>query len=483
MSQRKDIAIGELKLDLSNFRTVPQADEAHALHAMATVSPAWFWALTESLIDDGYLPTENIIVLETSTGTLTVKEGNRRIAALKLVHGLLSAPGLAIPSNLIQKITSVPSSWKALTQSVPCVIYPPADAAVVDRIVALAHGKGEQAGRDHWTAIARARHARDVSGETQPALDLLEAFLIHAKNATPNQKELWSGDYPLTVLEEAMKKLASRFGSTSGPDLAAKYLMISYRTALDEIIKEIGLGNIGFKQLRDKNIDLATKYGVPAPTVSPTSVNTGGAVGAPSASTATAGTQGQAQPGSSPAGPTAPGTTSTGPVGPSGPSAPKTGAVSIDDPKAVRRALRKFKVLGANRNKVETLRKEAVNLDLVKTPLAFCFVLRSMFEISAKAYCDDHKASGGPSAKRANGYDRDLVDVLADVAQHLISTSSDKGMQKRLYGASTELSKKEGILSVTSMNQLIHSPTFSVSPSDVSITFGNVFPLLVAMNS
>ena len=45
-----------------------------------------------------------------------------------------------------------------------------------------------------------------------------------------------------------------------------------------------------------------------------------------------------------------------------------------------------------------------------------------------------------------------------------------------------ELGKPEGILSVTSMNQLVHNPTFSITSGDISSMFGNVFPLLFAMN-
>lgn len=37
----------------------------------------------ESLLDDGYLPTENIIVLESPDGKMVVREGNRRVASLK----------------------------------------------------------------------------------------------------------------------------------------------------------------------------------------------------------------------------------------------------------------------------------------------------------------------------------------------------------------------------------------------------------------
>jgi hypothetical protein len=46
-----------------------------------------------------------------------------------------------------------------------------------------------------------------------------------------------------------------------------------------------------------------------------------------------------------------------------------------------------------------------------------------------------------------------------------------------------ELATPDGILSVTSMNQLVHSPSFSVSEGHISTVFGNIFPLLEAMNS
>jgi hypothetical protein len=52
-----------------------------------------------------------------------------------------------------------------------------------------------------------------------------------------------------------------------------------------------------------------------------------------------------------------------------------------------------------------------------------------------------------------------------------------------LHGAMAELGRSEGFLSVTSMNQLVHHPRFSVAPSDIAVLFGNIFPLLEAMNS
>ena len=161
----------------------------------------------------------------------------------------------------------------------------------------------------------------------------------------------------------------------------------------------------------------------------------------------------------------------------------KRKAVSIDDPRAVSRALKKFAPVGNNREKVVKLLNEAKTLNVGKYPLAFCFLLRSMFEISAKAYCRDHSRAGGPSAAKASGEERALTDVLRDITKHLTKNNKDKVMVKALTGAMTDLANPAGLLSVTSMNQLIHNPKFVVDGTGVSTVFANIFPLLEAMNS
>ena len=137
--------------------------------------------------------------------------------------------------------------------------------------------------------------------------------------------------------------------------------------------------------------------------------------------------------------------------------------------------------MGKKREKVVSLQIEMQKLRLVDHPYSFCFLLRSMFEISCKAYCEDHKADGLITTK-PDGTDRRLVDVLRDITNHLTKNKIDKKRTKELHGALTELASSEGILSVTSMNALVHHPTFSIAPKDISRLFFNVFPLLKAMN-
>ncbi|MBZ0097202.1 MAG: hypothetical protein K8H75_17760 [Sulfuricella sp.] len=464
------LPVKQLKLDLNNFRTVPQKNEISAVHAMISINPDWFWALMESLLADGYHPTENIIVLKGGKdgNKLVVKEGNRRIGALKLIYGYIKLDESVLPSHIEEQIASASKNWKASNREVPCAIYDSGEAELVDKIVTLTHGKGEKAGRDKWNAIARARHNRDRNGVSEPALDLLEKYLQDGKNVNAQQRERWGGEYPLTVLEEAIKKLASRLGLATSRELSDQYPgKAKHRTVLENIVRDIGSGILDFKKLRDETEDFGQTYGIPAPSKAAAATSTAsGTGGTTSPTTTSAGSSGG----------TSATTTSTASGG------KNAKAVSTDDPKAVMRALKSFTPRGKNREKLVTLLKEARLLVLNKHPHAFCFLLRSMFEISAKAYCIDHAATGGLATTKVTGEDRALVDVLRDISNHLTKNSKDKPMIKALHGAMTELAKKEGILSVTSLNQLVHNPKFTVDETHISTVFGNIFPLLEEMN-
>ena len=465
MPRVANLPIKQLQLDLRNFRTVPQANEEEAVDAMVSIRPSWFWALMESLLDSEYLPIESILVLENvdsdGKSTFTAKEGNRRVAALKIAHGLLNRSHLEVPANIESKLSVVSSGWRAETKKVPCIIYPASESDTVDRIITLAHGKGQKAGRSNWTAVARARHNRDKSGANEPALDLLEAYLADGKNRTPHQAQQWAGDYPLTVLAEAMKKIARRLGVDSTRDLANGYPSIPHRDGVEAIALDIGLKLLTFTDIRQSGEDFAERYGIPP---------------LPGDDDTKRGSAGQEEESKEEAG-----TDKTENKTGTKTENKKAAAASLRDPKAVKAKIRSFTPRGPDRGKVVLLRNEIRALNLKNNPLAFCFLVRSMFEISAKAYCGEHGTKGGISTKK-KGKNRPLVDILRDITKHLTNNKADKERTKQLHGAMTELARPEGLLSVTSMNQLVHNPEFSVTTGDVCQLFGNIFPLLEAMN-
>lgn len=468
----KPVPIQNLSLDTNNYRTVAQPNELSAIHALIDIEPEWFWAVMESLIDDGYLPNENIIVLQEGKKKV-VKEGNRRIAAMKIIHGIVSADEFHLPSHILEKLESLAPGWKKANAEVPCTIYAAAEAAAADRLVTLTHGKGEKAGRLSWSAVARARHNRDKSGGAEPALDLLEKYLDKGKNLSPSQAARWAGDYPLTVLEEAMKRLAPRMGLKSGPEVAKFYPKLTCRSNFEKLMLDIGLSNIKFKDVRSESF--GTKYDIP-----PSQAQNQPSGGSQSASSGSSNTSKPSGGGRGSRG----GNQSTANGGNSSTTATtkNPSAHPANDPRAVALLLKNFKPKGAGRSKLATLLNEAKKLDIMETPHAFCFVLRSMFEVAAKAYCNDHAAYGGPKAVESNGRDRTLVKVLKDVVQHLTVNKTDTTMARALHGAITELANPESVLSVTSMNQLVHNSSYVINGANVCGVFANVFPLLEEMS-
>lgn len=467
------IEVKKLSLDLKNYRTMPQKTEADAVKAMIAMSPDRFIAVMESIIDNGYLFTENLIVQKEGT-KLIVKEGNRRVAILKIILGLYrNIDQFDIPAATRARIDGIDQSWKNANTKVPCYVHGPKEVEQADKIISLTHGKAEKAGRENWNSVARARHNRDINKATELGLDMLEKYLKHGQNLSPSQKNRWGAEYPLTVLEDAIRLTHVHLGCSSQAELVKKYpKLLSQKqvTGLEDLFRDIGLGQAKFAHVRDPKLLL--NYNIidpppPTPTPKPTPVATPPPT-PPSNNNNSSNNSG----GKSPAPPTPsvnPGTTPT--------PTPPSPAYSSRDPKSVQSILKNFAPQGNNRQKVVELRDEILKLNIQKNPLAFCFLLRSMFEISATIYCTQHSISmnrpGGTQKKT-------LLELLKDVAKHL--KTAKPAIEKQLHGAIQDMSQPDRILSVTSMNQLVHNPSFSVITGDVCVVFGNIFPLLEHMN-
>lgn len=597
--QKADLPVKEIQLDLRNYRTVPQRDELQAIEAMLDIAPVPFQGLMKSIIENGIIPIENIIVIRNEErDKFTVKEGNRRIAALKLALGIIPHEKFELPSSLIELIKRITPEWKRDNSIVSCLVYDASESEVVNRIVSVTHGKGEQAARDPWPSVATARHNRDKNQATQLDLDLLEKYLASGRNLSLHERARWSGDFPLTVLDEAIKRIFQRFGCATPKAFIASYPdNLANRTALENLIYAIGTNDVGFKHLRGSWRDLESRYGIP--TMPSAAEAAGGTANAnptdianssPPIVTAAAGTTGDttvsapanATPetdgtrGSAPAGEVgsdavndtkavggaanagkagsdnatdnatngpatagkassdaaanaasdsatagkassdaaanaasdsatarnasseaANGTTaigdsateatasSNGDSASAGKSRPKKGPPSsaTNDPRAVTKALKKFRVHGNNREKVAVLLEEMKRIQLKDHPHAFCFLLRSVFEISAKIYCDQQEPKISLYEKDKPSREKSLATLINDVVQHMTKDGKDKNTEKLLHGALTELRNPDRFLSVTSMNQLVHNPNFTIDPSHVSTVFFSIFPLLKHLNS
>ncbi|GLU44733.1 hypothetical protein [Allomuricauda sp. NBRC 101325] len=463
----QQVNFNEISLDLSNLRMMPQKTEEEAIQVMIAIKPDRFFAVIESILDDGYLETENIILFKT-TKSLTVKEGNRRIAALKLIHGVISTAGFSLPDDIKNRIKKVTGVWKKENTMIPCLVFEENEIDKVNKIVSLTHGKGEKASRDPWSSVARARHNRDEKGQSELGLDLLEKYLKNGGNLTGQQKERWSGDFPITVLDASLKILAHKCGFENSLELIENYPKINDREKLEDVLINIGLGNIGFSVIRDQNKDFTLDYGFKAePTKEEESNDKDKNTDSTNSGSSNSNSNSNQDSNSS---------NSSNNQKNNKPKSP-TKSPAINTQRHVRNLLKKFTPKG-DRPKVTTLKNELSKLSIKDNPIAFCFVLRSIFEISAKAYCADNKIS----IQDKNGNEKKLASVLTIVTNHLTNDKKNTGMVKVLHGALNEITAPNRILSVTSMNQLVHNPHFSVQQGDVCTLFSNIYPLLEAMN-
>lgn len=464
---RKEVLVSDLHLDLKNFRTVTQKNEANEIVALSVIDSEYFWGLAASLINDGYMATENIVVQKCKKNgetQLVVREGNRRVAILKILLGLSRPKDLRVPDDMQDKLALIDKPWKEANSKVPCLIYGINDSELIDRIVSLTHGKADKAKRKDWNSVAHARHNREKNGATENGLTLLEAFLKNCVALTDDQKRFWAGDYSLSVLDDAIPRFFDRFACASVQDLIEQYQKgkLKNRTKLEAILKDIGLGTLGFPHLRKGEDVFVSRYGLtPRSTSKPPP----------------------------PANPSSPALPAPPPATPTGKSSSKPLPNNVKarpwtDPKAVQDWFKVFHPAGSNRQKLVLLVQEARTLNIEKHPHSFCFLLRSMFEHSAKLYCDDNRtAPNPPKCLDSHGKERSLKDILSDVCRFYVGNPIDKQKQKEVHGAMAVLGQPNSFLSVTSLNQLVHNPGFSIDAVHIGPLFGNVAKLLLIMNS
>lgn len=115
-----------------------------------------------SIAETGYSDAEPLLIVKKTDGTYTVVEGNRRLAALKL----LSKPELT--KVRIQSIKDVISDAKYIPTEIPCILYPDRED-VLDYL-----GYRHITGVKDWGALEKARY-----------LDQL--YQIHIKDTPPNK--------------------------------------------------------------------------------------------------------------------------------------------------------------------------------------------------------------------------------------------------------------------------------------------------------
>ncbi|MDQ2862176.1 MAG: ParB N-terminal domain-containing protein, partial [Bacteroidota bacterium] len=153
MSQFAPVLISLLDLDPENPRLpeklkTKDTTESDVLNWM--LEDATLVDLIASIAENGFFPGEPIIVIEgLKKGRYTVVEGNRRLAALKL----LQDPTIAEVSNAtVSKLSEL--AWKKKHVPLDVSVYVAPDRDSVDNYLGFRHVTGVK----QWPTISKARY-------------------------------------------------------------------------------------------------------------------------------------------------------------------------------------------------------------------------------------------------------------------------------------------------------------------------------------
>lgn len=198
MFTRQSISIGNLLLDLKNFRIVPQTSQKGALDAIVGEQGKKLLTLAKDIIDNGVNPFDLPMVIDAEDGNQNyiVVEGNRRLTAIRALMDPELVRGAQIHSGFVRLHKQYADS---IPQVLDCCIAPNRKAARI--WINRKHASGlEGAGTEAWTSIAKAR-ADAEAGAATPALDVVNFVLSSPALPADTRKHLEGSNFNLTSLE------------------------------------------------------------------------------------------------------------------------------------------------------------------------------------------------------------------------------------------------------------------------------------------
>jgi hypothetical protein len=198
MYTKKFIGIGNLLLDLSNYRHGKLTSQKGARDAIILGQGKKLAKLAEDIVENGLNPFDMLMVVDAQDGNdnFVVVEGNRRLTCLNL----LIDPELAKETSIHRAFVRLNKTHaKSIPKVLECVLAP--DKLTARIWINRKHANGlEGAGTEHWTAMAKARADVDA-GEKRPELDVVNFLLTKSNLDSKLRHHLEGGNFNLSTLQ------------------------------------------------------------------------------------------------------------------------------------------------------------------------------------------------------------------------------------------------------------------------------------------
>jgi hypothetical protein len=239
-------AVDELHFDPENPRipeVVDGADEEQVLRWM--LSDATLLDLMGSIAEHGYFPGEPLLLAPRERGGYTVVEGNRRLAAVRLLLHPDEAPVRQI--SVQQLADSAPHK----PTQVYAVLFPERNS-ILDYL-----GFRHITGVKEWDPLAKARYLRQLWDRTDGARDERLRILARKIGSQPwYVKRLLGGLRVFDTIEE------SNFFDIDGLDRDLSFSLLSTALSFDSLANYLGVSDdsSGAEPLNKDNVEKFTRW-------------------------------------------------------------------------------------------------------------------------------------------------------------------------------------------------------------------------------
>jgi len=247
--REEEIPLTQIELDADNPRHEKLESQVEVFEWMLTGRGkigGKVLALAKDIVGHGLNPAERIMVVEREDrpATYVAIEGNRRIAALKLLNN----PDVAPTAEWKRRFSEAVRQGYAPVQTVPCVVFRTREDA--DHFVELKHlGEAGGAGVVPWDAIQKARHEQQTGrSRNTDALEIL-TFVQERPDLFDEKTRQAASDvgFPITTLQRLLSDRDFRaflgFGKDRSGQIVFETEPREVAKALRRIIEDFGGGD------------------------------------------------------------------------------------------------------------------------------------------------------------------------------------------------------------------------------------------------
>jgi len=447
----QEIHIDKLLFDVRNPRHDILDSQNQTLREIVLDQKSKLTKLAHDIVDHGMNPSELTIVVpsEDNIGKFTILEGNRRLAALKL----LDDPTIAVwgaSSKAIDALKSFSKTYNANPiQTLGCVVFDRREDA--NHWIELRHtGENEGRGVVGWRAKEKARFNERL-GKRSPALQIVEFV---RKNANLSEAERETLKKPnISSIQRLVNDPDVR--EPLGIDISDGYLTTNLASeevisGLTKVVMDVSTQRISVDDIRHKSdrrdyISEFTEEDLPDTNATPVGTWKLESQTSPVTPRVSSSTKGA---GTVPVTRSVPLSTSRKTL------IPSSCVLRIKQPPRINKIYRELR---------------ALEIDLFENSGAVMF--RVFLELSLEEYARKNQIPVKDSES--------LVNKLKKVADHLKNAKSMTANE--LKPIRVACSSKDALFATNTLNAYVHNPDFAPKPIDLKVTWDNFEKFFKAM--